>query len=48
VDVSEVHVADGGSLRSTRERDLLDNVGIVFFNDPDRNRRAVQQISAPE
>jgi hypothetical protein len=28
------------------EPDELDNVGFVFFNDPDGNGWAVQQISA--
>ncbi len=44
VDASEVQVYDEGSYRPSREEDNLDNVGLVFFNDPDGNRWAVQQI----
>ena len=43
VDVSEIQVM-GESPR--RQPDRLDNVGFVFFNDPDGNGWAVQQISA--
>jgi catechol 2,3-dioxygenase-like lactoylglutathione lyase family enzyme len=43
VEVSEVQVL--GENPST-ERDPLDNVGFVFFSDPDGNGWAVQQISA--
>jgi catechol 2,3-dioxygenase-like lactoylglutathione lyase family enzyme len=47
VDVSQVQIADtSGSFRASREGDSLDNVGFVFFSDPDGNRWAVQQISA--
>lgn len=47
VEVSEIQVADAsGSFRPSREGDLLDNVGFLFFSDPDGNRWAVQQISA--
>jgi catechol 2,3-dioxygenase-like lactoylglutathione lyase family enzyme len=47
VEVSEVQIADAsGSFRASREGDLLDNVGFVFFSDPDGNGWAVQQISA--
>jgi catechol 2,3-dioxygenase-like lactoylglutathione lyase family enzyme len=46
VEVSEVQVADGSGFRPSREGDALDNVGFVFFSDPDGNRWAVQQISA--
>ena len=46
VDVSEVRVYDVGGLRPSREGDVLDNVGFVFFSDPDGNGWAVQQISA--
>ncbi|MGH2700489.1 MAG: VOC family protein [Actinomycetota bacterium] len=46
VDVSEVKVFDDGSYRTSREGDVLDNVGCVFFSDPDGNRWVVQQIPA--
>jgi catechol 2,3-dioxygenase-like lactoylglutathione lyase family enzyme len=47
VDVSEIQVADAsGAFRASREGDSLDNVGFVFFSDPDGNRWGVQQISA--
>jgi hypothetical protein len=44
--VSEVQVLDGDSSRLERGGEALDNVGFVFFNDPDGNGWAVQQISA--
>jgi catechol 2,3-dioxygenase-like lactoylglutathione lyase family enzyme len=43
VEVSEIQVL--GESPSTQS-DPLDNVGFVFFSDPDRNAWAVQQISA--
>jgi catechol 2,3-dioxygenase-like lactoylglutathione lyase family enzyme len=43
VEVSEIQVV-GESPR--RQPDPLDNVGFVFFSDPDGNAWAVQQISA--
>jgi catechol 2,3-dioxygenase-like lactoylglutathione lyase family enzyme len=46
LDVSEVQVYDVGGLRPSREEDNLDNVGFVFFSDPDGNGWAVQQISS--
>jgi catechol 2,3-dioxygenase-like lactoylglutathione lyase family enzyme len=46
VEVSEVQVAGESGFRPSREGDALDNVGFVFFSDPDGNRWAVQQISA--
>ena len=46
VDVSGVQVYDVGGLRPSREGDVLDNVGFVYFSDPDGNGWAVQQISA--
>jgi catechol 2,3-dioxygenase-like lactoylglutathione lyase family enzyme len=46
VEVSEVRVADGSGFRPSREGEALDNVGFVFFSDPDGNRWGVQQISA--
>ncbi|HEX8646728.1 MAG TPA: VOC family protein [Thermoleophilaceae bacterium] len=42
VEVSEIQVM--GENR-TAQPDELDNVGFVFFGDPDGNRWAVQQIS---
>ena len=46
VDVTEIKVFDDGSYRPSREGDALDNVGCVFFSDPDGNRWVVQQIPA--
>lgn len=46
VEVSQVQVFDGDSSRLTRGGNALDNVGFVFFSDPDGNGWAVQQISA--
>ena len=43
VDVSEIQVLGESP---TPQPDPLDNVGFVFFNDPDGNGWAVQQISA--
>jgi catechol 2,3-dioxygenase-like lactoylglutathione lyase family enzyme len=43
VQVSDVQVMGENP---SPERDPLDNVGFVFFNDPDGNSWAVQQISA--
>jgi catechol 2,3-dioxygenase-like lactoylglutathione lyase family enzyme len=45
VDASEVQVYDSGSFRPSREGDALENVAFVYFNDPDGNSWAVQQIS---
>ena len=49
VDASEVQVAGrDGSFRPAEDGEAgaaLDNVGIVFFRDPDGNRWAVQQIA---
>ena len=48
VDASEVQVASrDGSFRPAEDDETglaLDNVGIVFFRDPDGNRWAVQQV----
>jgi catechol 2,3-dioxygenase-like lactoylglutathione lyase family enzyme len=44
VEVGEVHVFDDGAYRPAREGENLDNVGAVFFSDPDGNRWCVQQI----
>ena len=46
VEVSEVQVLDGDMSRLERGGEALDNVGFLFFNDPDGNGWAVQQISA--
>ena len=46
VEVGEVQVFDSGSYRTAREGEDLDNVGCVFFRDPDGNRWCVQQIPA--
>jgi catechol 2,3-dioxygenase-like lactoylglutathione lyase family enzyme len=46
VEVSEVQVAGESGFRPSREGDALDNVGFVFFSDPDGNGWAVQQISS--
>ena len=46
VEAGEVQVVDGDESRLIRGRTALDNVGFVFFNDPDGNGWAVQQISA--
>ena len=43
VEVSEIQVMGENP---TPESDPLDNVGFVFFSDPDGNGWAVQQISA--
>ncbi len=44
VDVSEVQMM--GENPQGHEGNPLDNVGFVFFNDPDGNSWAVQQISS--
>jgi catechol 2,3-dioxygenase-like lactoylglutathione lyase family enzyme len=46
VAVSEVTAIDGDPGRVSRGGADLDNVGFVFFDDPDGNGWAVQQISA--
>ncbi len=46
VEVSEIQVLDGDSSRLSRGGEALDNVGFVFFSDPDGNGWGVQQISA--
>ena len=46
VDVGDVQVFDDGAYRTAREGEELDNVGCVFFSDPDGNRWCVQQIPA--
>lgn len=44
VEAGEVLVFDDGAYRPAREGEPLDNVGCVFFSDPDGNRWCVQQI----
>jgi catechol 2,3-dioxygenase-like lactoylglutathione lyase family enzyme len=46
VEVSGIQVYDRDGPRPMREGDALDNVGFVYFNDPDGNAWAVQQISS--
>jgi catechol 2,3-dioxygenase-like lactoylglutathione lyase family enzyme len=46
VEVSEIQVAGPSGFRPSQEGDVLDNVGFVFFSDPDGNSWAVQQISS--
>jgi catechol 2,3-dioxygenase-like lactoylglutathione lyase family enzyme len=46
VEAGEVVVVGEGAPRPARDDDQLDNVGFVFFNDPDGNGWAVQQISS--
>lgn len=46
VQVSEIQAVEGDPDRVARGGEALDNVGFVFFNDPDGNGWAVQQISA--
>jgi catechol 2,3-dioxygenase-like lactoylglutathione lyase family enzyme len=45
VAASEVQVFGADGLRPARDGDDLNNVGFVFFSDPDGNGWAVQQIS---
>jgi catechol 2,3-dioxygenase-like lactoylglutathione lyase family enzyme len=44
VDVSDVQVFDQGGPRTYREGDSLDMAGFAFFDDPDGNSWAVQQM----
>lgn len=44
VKAGEVLVFDDGAYRPACEGESLDNVGCVFFSDPDGNRWCVQQI----
>lgn len=46
VEVGEIQVFDDGAYRPAQEGESLDNVGCVFFEDPDGNRWTVQQIPA--
>ena len=46
VDVTEIQIAGPGGFRPANDGEDLDNVGFVFFADPDGNSWAVQQISS--
>ena len=46
MEVGEVQVVDASGPRLARDGEDLDNVGFVFFSDPDGNGWALQQISA--
>ena len=46
VEVGEIQVVGASGLRPARHGEDLDNVGFVFFSDPDGNGWAVQQISS--
>ncbi|WP_436758840.1 VOC family protein [Streptosporangium sp. V21-05] len=46
VEVGEVQVMGRSGARPSREGDDLNNVGFVFFDDPDGNGWAVQQITS--
>ncbi|MCK2242724.1 MULTISPECIES: glyoxalase superfamily protein [unclassified Crossiella] len=46
VPVSEVQVAGAGGFRPATAEDDLNNQGFVFFDDPDGNSWAVQQITS--
>lgn len=45
VEVGEVQVIGSGEAAPDLPKEALDNVGFVFFNDPDGNGWGVQQIS---
>ena len=45
VEVSEVQVIDGGPPRPAEPDDELDYRGFAFFEDPDGNAWAIQQLS---
>jgi catechol 2,3-dioxygenase-like lactoylglutathione lyase family enzyme len=47
VDVSEVQFIGGGPPRPATPDDQLDYQGYVFFEDPDGNGWAIQQLSQP-
>ncbi|GLH99553.1 VOC family protein [Phytohabitans aurantiacus] len=46
VDLTEIQIAGPGGFRPANDGEDLDNVGFVFFADPDGNSWAVQQISS--
>ncbi len=45
VEVSEIQVIGRTGSRAARAGDTLDNVGFIFFKDPDGNGWAVQQMA---
>jgi catechol 2,3-dioxygenase-like lactoylglutathione lyase family enzyme len=45
VEVTDVQVYDTDGLRPGREDDDLNNVGFIYFSDPDGNGWVVQQIT---
>jgi hypothetical protein len=45
LEVSPIQVFDGGAPRPVREGDDLNYAGFAFFEDPDGNAWAIQQIS---
>jgi catechol 2,3-dioxygenase-like lactoylglutathione lyase family enzyme len=47
IEVSEVQVIAGGPPRPAEPDDQLDYQGFVFFEDPDGNGWAIQQLSLP-
>ena len=46
VEVSEVQAVDGDADKLRQGGAALDNVGFIYFDDPDGNGWAVQQISS--
>jgi len=46
VEIGELQIFDEGAYRPAEDGEDLDNVGCVFFSDPDGNRWCVQQIPA--
>jgi catechol 2,3-dioxygenase-like lactoylglutathione lyase family enzyme len=46
VEVSEVQVLGPGGGRAAEDGDALNNAGFIFFDDPDGNSWAVQQIDS--
>jgi hypothetical protein len=46
VGATEIQVYSADSLCPRREGESLDNVGFVYFDDPDGNGWTVQQISS--
>jgi hypothetical protein len=46
IDTTDIQVYGKEGLRPLEEGDDLNNVGFIYFSDPDGNRWAVQQITA--
>ena len=46
VEVSDIQSVDGDANKALQGGTALDNVGFIFFSDPDGNSWAVQQISS--